>query len=119
MRLVLLTYDMPEANRVVGRLLDEFGDAVAGIVTSAVPVAGRGKWAGTSHLLKRCGVGLPTWITWHRLVGRIASGYGRMTGRPTPTGSLKGLARRASVPLVWSKKVNRRDDPCDDRRLGA
>lgn len=106
MRLVLLTYDLPEANRVVGRLLDEFGADVAGIVTSSVPVAGRGAWSGATHLVRRCGVGLPTWITWHRFVGRVASGFGRITGRPVPTGSLRGLARRAGVPLVATNRVN-------------
>lgn len=106
MRLVLLTYDLPEANRVVGRLLAEFGEDVAGIVTSSVPVAGRTRWGGTRHLLQRCGVGFPTWIEWHRLAGRVAAGVGRLTGRRLTTGALSGLVRRHRVPLVRSAHVN-------------
>jgi hypothetical protein len=107
MRIGLLTYDTPLVNRMISRLLEEFGEQVVGILEGTVILSGKSNLTSRWLLLSRpsrrpIAIRKATEL----LVGRAIDLSSRLA-RKRPRGPrLARMASEFSVPLVQSADIN-------------
>ncbi len=100
MNIVILTYDLPEANVVTHELLSRVGADVKGILCSTPMIAGKTNTDALIHLGRLMGWQYGGSWQIHRWMARIAAQSLRLRRKPAGFGSLKALAREAGIPLV-------------------
>jgi folate-dependent phosphoribosylglycinamide formyltransferase PurN len=105
MRIAVLTFESPQADAIIERLLAARPGEVCGVVRSQVLVEGKTRWEAVGFMLRRTGLGFVVRkgldILLHPLAGWLAPLLG---GRRVP--SLRELADRHDVPVVGAADVN-------------
>jgi len=106
MKIVILTYESVQSNRIIHRLLTEFSGQVAGVMRSEVIVAGKNVPQSLWFLLRRTGLGFVARKGTEIAVGRVAGFFLRLTGRRPAIPSLREMGRQFGVPVVGAKNIN-------------
>lgn len=99
MNIVILTFDLPEANVVTHRLLRELGADVKGILSSTSIIKGKDNTRAMIELGRTMGWRYGGAWQLHRWLAQFAAASLALRGKPAGFGSLKALAREAGVPL--------------------
>ncbi|MCY6380516.1 methionyl-tRNA formyltransferase [Hoeflea prorocentri] len=100
MNIVILTYDLPEANVVTHELLRQLGDEVKGIVCSTSMIGGKSDAEAIRQLGRQMGWRYGGGWLIHLWMAKLGALSLRLRGKTAGFGSLKALAREAGVPVV-------------------
>ncbi|MFQ5666143.1 MAG: methionyl-tRNA formyltransferase [Candidatus Binatia bacterium] len=106
MRLAILTFESPQANFIIDRLLTRRPGQVCGIVRSDVIVPGKNRWQSMWFILRRTGLGFTARKGAEIMLSRAAAVLSRVTGGRRRFRSLTQMAVDARVPLIGTKDVN-------------
>jgi folate-dependent phosphoribosylglycinamide formyltransferase PurN len=104
MRIVIVTYESPQSNLMIDRILREFCGSVVGIVTSDVVIAGKSSLQSLFFLLRRAALGYVVPKALEIILGRVAGWASPSRRKATPT--LAQMSGRLSIPLVSTKNIN-------------
>lgn len=110
MKIVILTFDLPEANVVTRALLRELGGAVRGIVASTSLITGTPNRAAMVRLGRAMGWRYGGAWQLHRWLARLGALSLRLRRKPAGVGSLHALAREAGIPVFETPDA--RDEDC-------
>ncbi|WP_419912436.1 methionyl-tRNA formyltransferase [Hoeflea sp.] len=113
MKIVILTFDLPEANVVTRALLKELGGEVAGIICSTALIAGKSDREAMVKLGRAMGWRYGGAWQLHRWLARLGALSLRLRGKPAGAGSLKALAREAGIPVF--ETADARNEDCLDQ----
>ncbi|WP_169054083.1 formyltransferase family protein [Nitratireductor sp. XY-223] len=103
MKIVILTFDLPEANVVTRALLHELPGEVTGIVASTAMIAGKTDRVAIVRLGKAMGWRYGgSWLV-HRWLAGLGALSLRLRRKPAGVGSLKALAREAGIPVFATR----------------
>jgi len=105
LRLVVLTYESLQANRITARILASYPGQVVGILHCTTAIAGYGRLGALRFLLTRTGLGFSLAKGLEIAVSRVAAtrrGAAPEAARPA---SLAALAAAAAVPLLGAADV--------------
>ncbi|WP_421853254.1 methionyl-tRNA formyltransferase [Oricola sp.] len=109
MKIVILTFDLPEANIATHRLLRGLGGEVSGIIHSTSILPGKSNNMATLDLGRRLGWRYGAAWQMHRWLAQAGALSLRLRGRPAGYGSLRALAREAGIPLVATANAHSGD----------
>lgn len=105
-RLVILTYESPQANLITNQILVAYPGRIKGIVRSDVTVAGKGALASAWFLTRHTGLGFVGRKAVELALSHAAWEWARLTHRSCVVPSLADVATRHSIPLVSAADVN-------------
>lgn len=100
MNIVILSFDLPEANVVTHRLLQRLGGNVSGILSSTSIVKGKNNVRAMIELGQMMGWRYGGAWQVHRWLAQLGAASLAVRRKPAGFGSLTALAREAGVPLV-------------------
>jgi folate-dependent phosphoribosylglycinamide formyltransferase PurN len=106
MQLVVLTYESPQADLVIQRILERFPGRVRGIIRSDVTIKGRSALGSLVFLVRRTGLGFVVPKGVEILLGRAGGILFTLLGRRMPVASLRQMAAEHRVPLVGVQDLN-------------
>ncbi|MDA4846740.1 methionyl-tRNA formyltransferase [Hoeflea poritis] len=109
MKIVILTFDLPEANVVTRVLLRELTGEVRGIVASTSMIAGISNRAAMVRLGRAMGWRYGGAWQLHRWVAKLGALNLRLQRKPAGAGSLKALAREAGIPVFETADARNKD----------
>ena len=110
MKIVILTFDLPEANVVTRALLRELGGSVRGIVASTSMITGISNREAMVRLGRSMGWRYGGAWQLHRWLARLGALNLRLRRKPAGVGSLHALAREAGIPVFETPDA--RDEGC-------
>lgn len=106
MRIVILTYESPQANLMTQRLLNEFPDQIAGIITSDVIISRKTTLQAIWFLLRRTGLGFVAMKGMEIVLGRISGSILWLLKRQPRLPSVAQMGTDYGIPIVGAKKIN-------------
>ena len=105
-RLVILTYESPQANLITNRVLIAYPGRITGIVRSDATVPGKGALASAWFLARHTGLGFVGRKAVELALSHAAWEWARLTHRTCVVPSLADAAARHAIPLIGAADVN-------------
>lgn len=109
MRLAILTFESPQSDAIVARVLAERSDEVCGIVYGSSLIPRRTAWQSVRHVLRCCAPEFLAWKATEAVVTRLAVVKCRLLGRTPAVNPLHVMTSVAGVELVGTSDVNGAD----------
>lgn len=106
MRIAILTFESPQSNAIVGRVLAKRGEEVCGIVRATSVIPRKTAWQSLRFVVRRCALEFLAWKATEAVVTRLAVLSCRLRRRTPAVISLQDLTLAADVPLVGTTDVN-------------
>jgi folate-dependent phosphoribosylglycinamide formyltransferase PurN len=106
MQLGILTFESPQADLVIHRILSHYPGQVRGIVRSDVTMKGKSGLAGLAFLARRTGLGFVLPKGAEILLSRAGGALSTLVGRRLPVPSLRQMATEHRIPILGVHDLN-------------